>query len=201
MRGRLSILNVVENCGIIVTMLIETKRLSLRPLVDLDVQPLSLLFAQEAFTHYLALERMDVTGARLFASEFVFSSLSEFSHQHTGVMSVRRRKDDTFLGYAGLRPLPDRTSAMELTYAIAPAQWGAGLATEAAGAVIDWGLANISGLREIIALSRTENPASIRVMEKLGMKDQGKTDRYYGENLVLFSCGRDRDGCVQASLA
>jgi len=182
-------------------MMIETNRLNLQPLIDLDVQPLSLLFVEAAITDHLALAAMNQTAARLFASEFVFCSLSEFRHQHTGVMSLKYRTDERFVGYAGLRPLPDRTRALELTYAIVPDYWGDGLATEAGEAVINWGFDTISDLKEVIALARDENPASIRVLEKLGLERQGKTERYYGEELVLFSCGHNRRTSTKACLA
>lgn len=182
-------------------MKINTDRLLLAPLQDLDVQPLSLLFAEAAFTRHLALAQMNATAARLFASEFVFCSLTEFEHQRTGVMSVRRQTDHHFLGYAGLRPLPDRTTALELTYAIAPTFWGDGLATEAARAVINWGFDAIPDLNEVVALSRGENPASIEVMKKLGMEDLGTTERYYGEELMLFSRRRDRHAGRKTGLA
>jgi ribosomal-protein-alanine N-acetyltransferase len=182
-------------------MMIKTNRLQIQPLEDLDVRPLSLLFAEASVTDHLALARMNQTAARLFASEFVYCSLSEFHHQQSGVMSVKLQTEQQFLGYAGLRPLPDRTTALELTYAIAPSHWSRGLATEAADAVINWGFETVADLKEVVALSRHENPASIRVLEKLGLEGHGKTARYYGEELMLFSCGRDRCTDAKAGLA
>ena len=99
-------------------------------------------------------------------------------------MSVKLQTEQQFLGYAGLRPLPDRTTALELTYAIAPDHWGRGLATEAADAVINWGFKTIAGLKEVVALSRHENPASIRVLEKCGFT-------VCGEDQASSSAGGD----------
>ncbi len=181
-------------------MLIKTERLQLRPLDDRDVQSLSVLFVQENFTRFLALENMELTAARLFASEFVYCSIAEFQHSNTGAMAVVTAANQEFLGYAGLRPLPDRTSALELTYAIDPLRWSEGLAAEAAAAIVNWGFRSFETLHEIIALARDDNPASIRVMQKIGLEPQGRTDRYYGETLALFSRRRDAGPCLDVPL-
>ncbi|MBT4170140.1 MAG: GNAT family N-acetyltransferase, partial [Rhodospirillaceae bacterium] len=55
-----------------------------------------------------------------------------------------------------------------------------------AGAILDWGFANLA-VREIQAFTRAEHAASRRVLEKLGLRHLGETDRYYGETLVVYS--------------
>jgi ribosomal-protein-alanine N-acetyltransferase len=60
---------------------------------------------------------------------------------------------------------------------LARASWGQGLASEAAQAALAYGFERV-GLERIIALTRPENIASRRVMEKLGMR--------YEKNLQIF---------------
>ena len=63
--------------------------------------------------------------------------------------------------------------SVELGYWIARACWGQGYATEAARGMID--IARLLGHRELIAGHFTNNPASGRVLRKLGFRPTGKT--------------------------
>jgi RimJ/RimL family protein N-acetyltransferase len=56
-------------------------------------------------------------------------------------------------------------------YWIARAFWGRGLATEACSALID--IARTLGLRQVEASHFIDNPASARVLDKLGFQSTG----------------------------
>ncbi len=60
----------------------------------------------------------------------------------------------------------------ELGYWVAVPFWNRGYATEAAGALIEYGFTELD-LNRIQARHMTRNPSSGRVMEKLGMKLEG----------------------------
>lgn len=60
----------------------------------------------------------------------------------------------------------------ELGYAIAREQWGKGLALEAAQAVLDYGF-EVFNLAKIFAEIDPRNVRSLRVLQKLGMKQEG----------------------------
>ena len=60
----------------------------------------------------------------------------------------------------------------ELGYDLARDMWGQGLATEAAAAVVDWGLREY-GLARIFAEADARNGRSLRVMKRLGMTREG----------------------------
>ncbi|WP_135557058.1 GNAT family N-acetyltransferase [Paenibacillus cymbidii] len=60
----------------------------------------------------------------------------------------------------------------ELAYWIGRPFWGRGYATEAARAVVRYGFGELK-LNRIFAAAMTSNPASSRVMAKLGMKHEG----------------------------
>ena len=86
----------------------------------------------------------------------------------------------------------------ELGYWIGKPFWNEGYCTEAASAVIDYGFREM-GLHRIHASHFLRNPASGRVMQKVGMSPEGtarqhvkKWDRY--EDLVLYGVLRgDRE--------
>lgn len=75
------------------------------------------------------------------------------------------------VGAIGLRIEPAHERA-ELGYWIGVPFWRRGYATEAAAAVIEFGFREL-GLHRIYATHLTRNPASRRVMQKLGMEFEG----------------------------
>jgi len=71
-----------------------------------------------------------------------------------------------------------------VTYALVPASWGRGHATEGAAAALAFGFLD-GGLSEVVGVAREANLASLRVMEKLGMSFVG-TRFCYGAELVEY---------------
>jgi [ribosomal protein S5]-alanine N-acetyltransferase len=78
---------------------------------------------------------------------------------------------DGLVGTISLRIQPAHQRA-ELGYWIGMAYWGRGYATEAGRAVLGFGFTAL-GLNRIYATHLTRNPASGRVMIKLGMRLEG----------------------------
>ena len=80
----------------------------------------------------------------------------------------------------------------EMGYSIARRLWGKGLATEAAGAVIDAAFSVYPELNRIQACGDQRNVGSLRVMEKLGMVREGvlRQDKFLrGEFCNTVWCG------------
>ena len=73
------------------------------------------------------------------------------------------------VGSCGLGRRP--SGAVEMGYWIARAYWGRGFATEACGALIE--IARALGLRQLAASHFIDNPASARVLDKLGFESTG----------------------------
>ncbi|MCY3647811.1 MAG: GNAT family N-acetyltransferase [Chloroflexi bacterium] len=78
-------------------------------------------------------------------------------------------------GNLDLTPGPEGVA--ELGYALARPVWGQGLATEAARAALAYGFESL-GLVRIFAYAVSTNAASLRVLEKLGMKREGLLRRH-----------------------
>jgi RimJ/RimL family protein N-acetyltransferase len=97
------------------------------------------------------------------------------------------------LGAVGLHIRPEHARA-ELGYWIGLPFWGRGYATEAARALMDHGFATL-GLDRIEASHFTRNPASGRVMQKLGMRLEGVLRHAYRR------WGRPEDVALYAVLA
>jgi ribosomal-protein-alanine N-acetyltransferase len=82
----------------------------------------------------------------------------------------------------------------ELGYWIGLPFWNRGYATEAAGAVLAYGFTEL-GLHRIQARHLTRNPASGRVMTKLGMRPEGVQRHYFVVR------GKPEDVALYASLS
>ena len=94
------------------------------------------------------------------------------------------------MGAVGLTITPAHARA-ELGYWLGVPYWNRGYSTEAANAIVDFGFTRL-GLHRIQAHYLTRNPASGRVMQKLGMRSEGvsrhavrKNDRF--EDLETYA--------------
>ena len=74
------------------------------------------------------------------------------------------------------RSAPD--TALEIGYWIGKPYWGQGLSTEAAKAIIQEAK-DILGVQALMAGVFADNPASLRVLEKLGFKTTGSEEMYF----------------------
>ncbi len=85
--------------------------------------------------------------------------------------AVISRTDGRLVGFCGL--FAREVQGITLGYAILPNDQGRGCATESAGAVLDW--AEGRGI-PVYASIRPPNPASVRVLERIGMQlaDRGR---------------------------
>jgi RimJ/RimL family protein N-acetyltransferase len=75
------------------------------------------------------------------------------------------------IGFAGLKYL-DELGEVDVAYRLLPAHSGQGLATEVALASVRYGFAAL-GLKRIIGLVMPKNIASVRVLEKTGLRYSG----------------------------
>lgn len=101
----------------------------------------------------------------------LFRRLVTLSHDNTHFVRVMDA-DGTLVGF--LNDVEINNDSIELGYVVHPDHWGKGHATAALKLAIDQLF--YQGYTEITAGAFAENPASLRVMEKAGMKRIGKTD-------------------------
>ena len=109
-----------------------------------------------------------------------FKSLSalHFAIEYKG-MSDQRNNYPVFVGSIGLKNIDLTNKKANLGYWIGEEYWGIGIATECIRLIINYALSSCGlGLREVIAYVFPENKASIRVLEKNGMKNKGKVNEY-----------------------
>lgn len=83
------------------------------------------------------------------------------------VWTARRAAGDTFVGWFCL--FPEGETLAELGYRLRRSDWGMGLASEGARALVAWGFEH-GGYERIVASTMAVNLGSRRVMEKIGMR-------------------------------
>lgn len=100
-----------------------------------------------------------------------------------GMWGIVLRSNGTLIGHCGLARL-EGGDDIEIYYLLDKPYWNKGIATEAACAVVRFGIAR--GLTDLVAVAFPENRASQRVMEKVGMTYVGRA-HHFGVELVKYA--------------
>jgi [ribosomal protein S5]-alanine N-acetyltransferase len=144
---------------------LETTRLKLRPFSEADIAELvALVGAREvaATTLHIAHPYTEQKAREFLAN----------SHDDNEVrLAVTLRQGGRLCGGIGLRLALEHQNA-ELGYWIGVPYWGQGYATEAARELLRYGFEDL-GLHRIFASHFKHNPASGRILAKIGMRYEG----------------------------
>ena len=158
--------------------MLETARLSIRPIADTDFLQVFRLLAdpevikplRPATSHpEVARERMEV-----------WAKYTE-ANPGLGVFAVEWKDGGAFAGYVVARHVDfnPATGEYEVGYTLAKEHWGKGLATEITEALCQYIFERFDP-EYIVAFTAFENLPSIHVLEKAGFKDAGERDIYGG---------------------
>jgi RimJ/RimL family protein N-acetyltransferase len=98
--------------------------------------------------------------------------LPQYALYNHGRWAVHTKPGLEFIGWCGLKYRPERDE-IDLGYRFIKSAWGNGYATEAAYASIKYGFEKLR-LRRIVGRAMPGNLASIKVLEKCGMKFVGE---------------------------
>ena len=112
-------------------------------------------------------------------------SAASFEERGFGIWGLMNRESGEGIGFCGFRP----SEEPELVYGLLPGYWNLGLATEAARAAIRYAFER-AGIRCITASADTANTASLRVMEKAGMRFERHLT-VEGRNLTSYTLSRE----------
>lgn len=100
--------------------------------------------------------------------QFVERQIELFHERAFCLWKLLPKEGGPLIGFCGLQPLPDSPD-IEIGWWLARACWGRGLATEAARVALRDGFARVD-LERIVSIAQPANTASIRIMQKLGMR-------------------------------
>ena len=94
-----------------------------------------------------------------------------------------KKDSGEFIGWNEINNL-DYTDDIEIGYRYFKNYWGKGYATEMSMALVDYGF-NQLNLEKLVGVAMPGNKASLRVLEKIGMKYIGMR-RYYGGDFAYY---------------
>lgn len=152
--------------------MITTARLSLRPFTLADTAK-SFAMSQEAGLRRWIPDQVYRDEAH---AEQVLRALIGFTDQSPApptrpyVLGIEH--DGELIGHVGLSAA---RNSVEIGYAIGDAHQGKGFASEAVGAMTQWGLSELR-LPEVLGIVGAENTGSCRVLEKAGYVRVGELD-------------------------
>ena len=162
--------------------LIETERLLMRPWAESDIPALIPLIG----TREVAATTLRIPHPYTHDDAVAFlRHCRELDEEATGIrLAVLLRDGPTLCGGIGLVANRKHNHA-ELGYWLGVPYWRKGYATEAARAVVEYGFRELK-LHRIFASHFPNNPASGRVLQKIGMTHEGtlkehvmKWDKFY----------------------
>jgi RimJ/RimL family protein N-acetyltransferase len=146
--------------------ILETDRLLLRKLSTDDAEFIVELLNQPSFLRYIGDK-----GVRTNADAVQYiqtGPVASYERFGFGLYLVELKETGVPIGICGLLKrdsLPD----VDVGFAFLPAYWSQGYALESAAAVMTYGR-EVLGLRRIVAITSPDNNASIRLLEKIGLR-------------------------------
>jgi [ribosomal protein S5]-alanine N-acetyltransferase len=149
---------------------LETDRLILRKIELSD--------AQSVFDHWLSDDRvMDnlIKGAHKSVSETierVTEIVNKYDTQEFCYWGIELKASGELIGAIDLFKFDNMTENCDVGYSIGYKWWNKGYGTEALRAVIEFGFRHMK-IHKISAAHNTDNPASGKIMRKVGMEHEG----------------------------
>lgn len=147
-----------------------TDALELRRFAAGDLDELSRMFAKPEvweFPYGRGFTRAET-------ARFLDLQLQEWEDCGFGCWVAVERTTGRMVGYVGLSVptfLPEILPAVEVGWRFDPDVWGLGYATQGATAALDEAFSTL-GLDEVCSLPQVDNPASVRVAERLGLRHE-----------------------------
>ncbi len=150
--------------------LLETPRLLLREYVPEDAPDL-LRLNSDANLMRLAMKKPIESLAEALAQITVFQQ--QYAEKGYGRWAVLLKNTGEHVGYCGLKyrnaAADPRRDFTDIGYRFERKHWKSGFATEAARACLEFGFEQLN-LQRIVGCAPVENKASIRVLERIGLR-------------------------------
>ncbi|WP_026731878.1 GNAT family N-acetyltransferase [Fischerella sp. PCC 9605] len=152
-------------------MQVETQRLVLREFKQEDFRQLAPILANPQVMKFSPTGILSVAETQKKIEGFIAS----YAKYGFGKWAVFFKESNELIGYCGIAVEQiDNKNEKEIGYRLDPKFWGKGLATEAASAVLKYGSEQLK-LPYILGIAEKANVASVRVLEKLGMRYERET--------------------------
>ncbi|MEM6518392.1 MAG: GNAT family N-acetyltransferase [Cyanobacteria bacterium P01_C01_bin.70] len=161
--------------------LLETERLILRHFQRSDVHQLAPILANAEAMKFSRTGTLSTLQTQAKLDGFM-AAYEKFGF---GKWAVIFKNTDALIGYCGIAvELVDGVDERELGYRLAPEFWHLGLATEAALATVQHAFKQLR-FPYVLGIVEPVNTASVRVLEKVGMKHERETI-FYGAEMAVY---------------
>jgi ribosomal-protein-alanine N-acetyltransferase len=150
---------------------INPSRLLLREYVEDDWRAVLEYQRDPRYLRFYAWNDRTEQDARAFVQQFIEARLEQPRTKFAFAVTLRATGE--VIGNCNIRKNQSEDRVAEIGYELAPAHWGNGYATEAACAIVAMGFNELK-LHRIAAWCIAENTASARVLEKIGMRLEGR---------------------------
>jgi ribosomal-protein-alanine N-acetyltransferase len=174
-------------------MRIETDRLIIRSIQEVDSEPLAALWADPDVTYYMGGPRSYEELLRMLTKDAQVDPQPVFD-----LWPVIEKKTGQIVGHCGIIEKEiDGRNQYEIVYVLARSAWGKGFATEAASSLKGYAF-NELGLKRVVALIDPDNLKSEKVATKIGLRYEKDTVRPNGRIMRLFALSiEDRNKSVE----
>ena len=152
-------------------MKLTTKRLILREFREDDWPAVLAYQSDPRYLRYYAWTERTPEAVREFVQMFLDQQQEQPRTRFQ--LATTLKPDHQLIGTCGIRLASADAHEGDMGYELAPEHWGQGYATEAARAVLQFGFAEL-GLHRIWSWCIAENARSARVLERLGMRLEGR---------------------------
>ncbi|MDB4954780.1 MAG: GCN5-related N-acetyltransferase [Myxococcales bacterium] len=155
--------------------MIETERLSLRRFTEADRDTVARWNADRDFTRHLA-----GVQTREQIDEQFDRWARHGAERGFGLLAIEWQETGELIGRVGPQFHRYWPSDPEVGWALDPAWWGRGVATEAGAAAVAWGFGGL-GYTRLVSITTEPNVASRNVMAKLGFELHERIPSEWGE--------------------
>lgn len=156
-------------------MILTTKRLVLREFEEEDWRAVLAYQSHPLYLRYNPWTHRTEPGVRAFVQMFLGQQEEEPRTKFQ--LAITLAPNGQLIGNAGIRMRAQDALEGNIGYELDPRYWGCGYATEAAHAIIAFGFQQL-GLHRVWAWCIAENSASARVLEKIGMRQEGRLQEH-----------------------
>ncbi|MBW4675464.1 MAG: GNAT family N-acetyltransferase [Desmonostoc geniculatum HA4340-LM1] len=151
-------------------MILETNRLLIREFLEADWQ---VVFGYQSDPLYLLYcDCNNRTENDVYEFVQMFINQQKEQPRTKFQLAVVLKEENLLIGNCGIRVNNPQLREANIGYELNPEYWGQGYATEAAHAILNFGFEELK-MHRIWSWCVTENIASVRVLEKIGMRREG----------------------------
>jgi ribosomal-protein-alanine N-acetyltransferase len=167
--------------------------IALRAMRREDADSLFVMLGDGAVMRHLLWKKHEGPGETLMFMEQMAVQVQQGGAFH---WVIEEKQTGRAVGLASLTCESAKHNRYDLGYCLAKEAWGQGYVTQAVRAVLDYGFLR-EGIWRIQAHVFSDNPASMRVLQKTGFEKEGHFKKYYWRGGGFADCDVFAINCIE----